>query len=125
MADFTAAANDQSLICVQLEHEAAIANVEDILKVEGIDVFFIGPSDLSQSMGYPGQPHAPPVAAAIAQAQRKIVAADQILGMPATTANVREFVDLGVRYLYTHLPKLLGAGTAAFLDAAQARSKQS
>jgi 4-hydroxy-2-oxoheptanedioate aldolase len=119
MADFTAAANDQSLICVQIEHETAIANVADILQVEGIDVFFIGPSDLSQSMGYPGEPKAPPVAAAIAQAQRQIIAAHKTLGMPATTDNLGELVGLGVRYIYTHLPRLLGAGAAAFLKAAQ------
>src|SRR5262249_58546827 len=47
MADFAEAANAQSLICVQLEHEAALANIDAILAVEGIDVFFIGPSDLS------------------------------------------------------------------------------
>jgi 2-keto-3-deoxy-L-rhamnonate aldolase RhmA len=41
------AANEQSLVCVQLEPEAAIDNADEILKVEGIDVFFIGPSDLS------------------------------------------------------------------------------
>lgn len=117
MADFTTAANEQSLVCVQLEHETAISNVDDILKVEGIDVFFIGPSDLSQSMGYPGQPNAATVAAAIAQAQRKIVAADKLLGMPATTENVGAMVGLGVRYIYTHLPRLLGAGAGAFLKA--------
>ena len=65
MPDFAAQANAQSLVCVQLEHAAALANIDDILAVEGIDVFFIGPSDLSQSMGYPGNPKAPPVAKAI------------------------------------------------------------
>jgi len=119
MADFTIAANDQSLVCAQIEHEAAVSNIDDILKVEGIDVFFIGPSDLSQSMGYPGQPNAPSVAAAIAQAQRKIAAAHKILGMPATAENVEEMVGQGVRYIYTHLPRLLGAGVTSFLKAAQ------
>jgi 4-hydroxy-2-oxoheptanedioate aldolase len=117
MADFTAAANDQSLVCVQLEHEAAIGNVGDILKVEGVDVFFIGPSDLSQSMGHPGNASAPVVANAIGEMQRQIVAAKKTLGMPATTDNVASLVGAGVRYIYTHLPKLLGAGTAAFLKA--------
>jgi 4-hydroxy-2-oxoheptanedioate aldolase len=117
MADFTAAANDQSLVCVQLEHEAAIGNVGDILKVEGVDVFFIGPSDLSQSMGHPGQPNAPAVAKAIGEMQRQIVAAKKTLGMPATTDNVASLAGAGVRYIYTHLPKLLGAGSAAFLKA--------
>jgi len=38
MADFAQAANAQSLVCVQLEHEAALANIDAILAVEGIDV---------------------------------------------------------------------------------------
>src|SRR5205085_151656 len=50
MSDFAAHANAQSLVCVQIEHEEAIANIDEILNVDGIDVFFIGPSDLSQSM---------------------------------------------------------------------------
>jgi 2-keto-3-deoxy-L-rhamnonate aldolase RhmA len=70
-------------------------------------------------MGYPGQPNAPSVAAAIAQAQRKIAAAHKILGMPATAENVEEMVGQGVRYIYTHLPRLLGAGVTSFLKAAQ------
>lgn len=120
MGDFTAAANEQSLVCVQLEHEAAIHNVEDILQVEGIDVFFIGPSDLSQSMGYPGTPSAPPVDKAIKETLSKIVAVGKTPGMPASADNVSRLLGSGVRYIYTHLPKLLGTGAGAFLTAAKA-----
>jgi len=117
MKDFVAAANEQSLVCVQLEHEAAIHNVGEILKVDGVDVFFIGPSDLSQSMGHPGNPAAPAVAKAIAETRAAIVAAGKLPGMPATTDNVASLVGSGVRYIYTHMPRLLGAGSAAFLKA--------
>lgn len=117
MPDFTKAANEQSLVCVQLEHEVAIRNADEILKVEGVDVFFIGPSDLSQSMGYPGNPGEPSVAKAISETRAKIVAAGKIPGMPATTENVAGLVGAGVRYIYTHLPRLIGAGSAAFLKA--------
>jgi 4-hydroxy-2-oxoheptanedioate aldolase len=117
MPDFTAAANEQSLVCVQLEHEAAIRNVDELLRVEGVDVFFIGPSDLSQSMGHPGNPGAPAVAAAIAETRAKIVAAGKIPGLPATTEHVASLLGAGVRYIYTHLPRVLGAGSAAFLKA--------
>ncbi len=117
MPDFTEAANAQSLVCVQLEHAAAIRNVDDILKVDGVDVFFIGPSDLSQSMGHPGNPAEPSVAKAIAETRAKIVAAGKTPGMPATADNVAALVGAGVRYIYTHLPRLLGAGSAAFLKA--------
>ena len=119
MADFTTAANEQSLVCVQLEHEAAIDNADEILKVEGIDVFFIGPSDLSQSMGHPGNPGAPVVAKAISDTLAKIIAAGMTAGMPAKTETVAALVDQGVRYIYTHLPRLLGAGAAPFLKASR------
>jgi 2-keto-3-deoxy-L-rhamnonate aldolase RhmA len=117
MPDFTAAANEQSLVCVQLEHEAAIRNTDEILQVEGVDVFFIGPSDLSQSMGHPGNPGAPAVAKAITATRGKITAAGKISGMPATADTVAALVRDGVRYIYTHLPRLVGAGAAAFLNA--------
>jgi 4-hydroxy-2-oxoheptanedioate aldolase len=117
MPDFIAQANAQSLVCVQLEHEEALRNLGEILGVEGIDVFFIGPSDLSQSMGFPGDPKAPPVARAIEEALAAIVAAGRVPGMPATAETVGDVVGKGCRYVYTHLPRLLGTGAAAFLFA--------
>lgn len=116
--DFTAQANEQSLVCVQLEHAEAIANAEAILAVEGIDVFFIGPSDLSQSMGYPGQPGAPAVAQAIDETLAKILRAGKTPGMPAAADSVARVIGAGVRYIYTHVPRLIGTGASHFLKAA-------
>lgn len=118
MADFAAEANAQSLVCVQIEHENAVANLGEILEVPGVDVFFIGPSDLSQSMGFPGDPKAPAVARAISGALRQIAQAGKTPGMPATSETLASVVGSGCRYIYTHVPKLLQAGTAAFFDAA-------
>jgi 2-keto-3-deoxy-L-rhamnonate aldolase RhmA len=117
---FTQAANEQTLICAQIEDEAAIQHVEEILIVDWIDVFFIGPSDLSQSMGYPGNPKAEPVAKAIDATLEKIIAAGKIPGMPATAENVASVVTRGVRYIYNHTATLLGAAAAAYLKAGQA-----
>jgi 2-keto-3-deoxy-L-rhamnonate aldolase RhmA len=117
MPDFAAAANAQSLVCVQLEHAEALANLDAILAVDGIDVFFIGPSDLSQSMGFPGDPKAAPVARAIETTLASIVAAGRTPGMPATAETLAQVVGSGCRYIYTHLPRLLGAGAAGFLKA--------
>ena len=119
MADFASAANAQSLVCVQIEHVEALANLDDILRIDGIDVFFIGPSDLSQSMGYPGNPKAPPVAQAIDQALAKIRDAGRVPGMPATTETLAGVISSGCRYIYTHVPKIVSAGAAAFLKAAR------
>jgi len=115
MADFARQANAQSLVCIQLEHQAALRNIDAILAVDGIDVFFIGPSDLSQSMGFPGDVKAPPVAEAIEAALARIVAAGRIPGMPATPDTLAEVQAKGCRYIYTHLPRLLGIGASAFL----------
>lgn len=117
MPDFAREANAQSLVCVQIEHEDAVANIDEILAVPGIDVFFIGPSDLSQSMGHPGNPKAPPVAAAIERTLARIREAGTAPGMPATAETLADVRGRGCLYIYTHLPRVLGAGAAAFLKA--------
>lgn len=118
MADFVASQNAGSLVCVQIEDREAVDNIDEILAVDGIDVFFIGPSDLSQSMGHPGNPKAPPVAAAIEATLAKIVAAGRAPGMPATAEALPEVVGRGCRYIYNHLPRVLGSGAAHYLAAA-------
>jgi len=118
MPDFAAHANAQSLVCVQIEHQEAVANVDEILKVDGIDVFFIGPSDLSQSMGYPGDAKAPPVAAAIEQTLATILAAGKVPGMPATIETLGTVIGSGCQYVYNHLSRILDAGAREFLGKA-------
>jgi len=115
MPDFVAAQNAGSLVCVQIEDQEAVENIDEILGVDGIDVFFIGPSDLSQSMGYPGNAKAPPVANAIDETLTKIVAAGKVPGLPATADALPEVVGKGCRYVYNHLPRILGAGASAYL----------
>jgi len=46
---------NEILVIVQLEGKEAIQDIDNIMKVEGIDILFIGPYDLSQSLGVPGQ----------------------------------------------------------------------
>lgn len=116
MPDFVREANAQSLVCIQLEHAKAIENVDELLAVDDIDVYFIGPSDLSQSMGHPGNPKAPPVQDAIEKTLARIVAAGKTPGMPATADSLDQVIASGCRYIYTHLPKLFGAGAQAFLS---------
>jgi 4-hydroxy-2-oxoheptanedioate aldolase len=121
LADYVKAANDATLVAIQLEDEAALGNIDELLKVDDIDVFFIGPSDLSQSMGHPGNPKAPAVAAAIDSSFRKMIAAGRTPGTPAAAESVREVLDKGVRYIYTHLPRLLASSAKAYLKAAHGK----
>ncbi len=119
MADYVRAANEATLIAIQLEEREAIDNLEELLQVPGVDVFFVGPSDLSQSMGHPGNPRAAPVAEAINRSFARIVAAGRIPGTPATADNVSDVLSKGVRYIYNHVPRLLAASAKAYLEKAR------
>ena len=119
MDRYVETANRETLVCVQLEEEEAIRNADEILRVEGVDVFFIGPSDLSQSMGYPGRPDTPAVKEAIDSTFARIVAAGKIPGTPAGGDTIQNALEKGVRYTYTHLTRLLAGASAEFFKAAK------
>src|SRR5688572_31727458 len=119
LSDYVKAANERTLIAIQLEDQPAIENIDELLKVDDIDVFFIGPSDLSQAMGHPGNPKAPVVAQAIDSGFRKMLAAKRTPGTPATGENLQGVLDKGVRYIYTHLPRLLASSAKAYLASAK------
>jgi 2-dehydro-3-deoxyglucarate aldolase/4-hydroxy-2-oxoheptanedioate aldolase len=74
-------ANDEILVILQVETPQAIENLDAIGKVPGVDALFIGPMDLSTSMGHLGNPAHPEVQAAIATVEAKAKA----LGMPLGT----------------------------------------
>ena len=65
--DYLKTVNDELLIIVQIETQEAVDNVEKILSVEGVDAFFVGPIDLSTSMGLMEQVEHPKVQEAIAK----------------------------------------------------------
>jgi 4-hydroxy-2-oxoheptanedioate aldolase len=114
MDRYVETSNRETLVCVQLEEEQAIHNVDEILQVEHVDVFFIGPSDLSQSMGFPGNPKAPPVKEAIDNTFEKMIAAGKIPGTPGSIDSVNGVLDKGILYIYTHVTKLLGYAGANY-----------
>ncbi len=115
MDGYVEEANREVLVCVQLEELEALRNLDEILRVEGVDVFFLGPSDLSQSLGLPGQGGAPEVQAAMARAFAAIVAAGRVAGSAGSAEAIARYLEQGCLYAYTHLPSLLAAGAAGFL----------
>ena len=115
MSEYAERANDRTIVCVQLEEAEAIANVDEILEVDGVDVFFIGPSDLSQSMGFPGRPNVPEVREAMAGSFAKIRGAGKISGSAGSADAIEGYMDQGVQYLYTHLTTLLSTASQGFL----------
>lgn len=54
-ADYFAKANEKTMVAAQIECKEALEEVEGIASVKGLDMLFIGPADLSQSLGIPGQ----------------------------------------------------------------------
>lgn len=62
----------ESLVIVLIEHINAVKNLTDILSVEGVDGFIVGPYDLSGSLGMPGQFEHPSMIAALSEVQRVI-----------------------------------------------------
>ena len=80
-ASYLKRANDEILVILQVETPQAIQNLEEIGKVPGVDLLFIGPMDLATSMGHFGNPAHPEVQAAIATVEAKAKA----LGIPLGT----------------------------------------
>lgn len=65
IAKYLSHANEQSLACIHIESKKALKNLEGILSVPGIDMVYIGPTDLSVSLGYEGNIDHPEVLKAV------------------------------------------------------------
>jgi 2-dehydro-3-deoxyglucarate aldolase/4-hydroxy-2-oxoheptanedioate aldolase len=83
---YIASANAQTVVVVQIEHKDGVANVDEILQVQGIDALFIGPYDLSGSMGILGQVSDARVLAAIDKVRTACASSNMPLGIFCATA---------------------------------------
>lgn len=98
--DYARHADEQICLIVQAETVTALDNLKAIAAVDGVDSVFIGPSDLSASMGYLGQPGHPEVQAAIAQALRDIAALGKAPGTLAGSPEAfRTHASNGAKFL--------------------------
>ena len=79
--EYVSNANKELVVMIQCEHKEAVKNFDEILKVDGIDSVFIGPYDLSASMGLTGQISHPDVKNAIAQVKEKCLRAGRPYGI--------------------------------------------
>jgi 4-hydroxy-2-oxoheptanedioate aldolase len=91
---------NEALIILQLEGQQALNNLDDIMDVEGIDILFIGPYDLSQSLGVPGQVDHPRVIEQMTQivekAQQRGITVGTFLD---TFEHIVRWKKAGVKYL--------------------------
>lgn len=98
--DYLDRADEQMCLLVQIENREGLANLEDIAAVEGVDGVFIGPADLSASMGHRGNPGHPEVQAAIEGAIRRIVKSGKAAGiLSADETLARRYIELGATFV--------------------------
>jgi 4-hydroxy-2-oxoheptanedioate aldolase len=99
-AEFVTRANDEVVLALQIESAAGIDAVDGILALAGIDVLFIGPYDLSQSLGIPGEISHPKVFAAAERIASTAEAQGVALGVFTNSEqDARRWLEIGVRYL--------------------------
>jgi 2-keto-3-deoxy-L-rhamnonate aldolase RhmA len=89
-------ANENTAVILMIEHINAVENIEEIIKVEGIDCLFIGPYDLSTSMNKAGQTTHPDIQRAIAKVKERAEGANIPLGIFGTTPKaVKPYIEGG------------------------------
>jgi 4-hydroxy-2-oxoheptanedioate aldolase len=113
--DYLARASETVSLTVQIESEAAVAAVEEILAVDGVDAIFLGPSDLAASMGALGQQEHPQVRAAVEHCITAAKAAGKPAGVNAfNPATARSYLAAGVAFV------LVGADVAILARGSEA-----
>ena len=111
-------ANDEMCVVVQAETVAAIDNLAAIAGTPGVDGVFIGPSDLSASMGHVGKLSHPDVVATVGEALKTIRAAGKHAGLLCLDeAEVGNFVECGANFVGVGVDTLLIGNAARSLAA--------
>lgn len=92
--------NEETMIVVHIEGQRGLNNLDEIMTVDGLDVLFLGPYDISQSLGMPGDVRNPKVEAALKEAAGKARAQGRAVGSYAKDVEMGKWlIDLGVQYL--------------------------
>lgn len=118
LAEYVSASEEALLVVVQVEDRVGLREVEAIAAVPGVDVVFIGLTDLSQDLGAPGRFDHPALREAVEHAFRQIRAQGKAAGVPVTEAAMaEEYVALGATYVTANDVRLLLDASVAFVAA--------
>jgi 4-hydroxy-2-oxoheptanedioate aldolase len=116
--DYVERVNDETLVLPQIETLEAVAALDDLVRVPGVDGFIIGPRDLAMAMGYPAGPARPEVEAAVDRITKTVLDAGLLVGTTAQTgARAKELMGKGHRILLHNVTALLKNGAAAYFGA--------
>jgi 4-hydroxy-2-oxoheptanedioate aldolase len=114
IADYVATADQEICLIIQVETRAAYENLDALLAVDGVDGIFLGPADLSASMGYNGRMDEPEIVTMVKRAMAQVRAAGKIAGTVSfSEAGVREYQSAGAN--------MIGIGADALLLARAVR----
>lgn len=110
--------NREILLIAQIETQQAIKNLDEILSVQGIDMIFIGPSDLSQSFGVPGKTKDPHVVAAIESIIEKAKKAKKPIGLfCGNIEDSKHWAEKGIQMFLAGSQALIAQACANYVDA--------
>jgi 2-keto-3-deoxy-L-rhamnonate aldolase RhmA len=106
--DYLRKANEELMVILQIETVEAVENLEQFLKIEGVDVFFIGPFDLAVSMGYAHDPKNPEVLQMIERIITMIKKKGKTAGIYASNVEqTKQAIQWGARYILTDLTEAM------------------
>jgi 2-keto-3-deoxy-L-rhamnonate aldolase RhmA len=99
-AEYMQSANEDIAVIIQAEHRDAVENIEKIVRVEGIDGVFVGPYDLSASLGQTGRVDHPVVVSAIDRVREACLEAGIRLGIFGMSAGeLKPFIENGFTFI--------------------------
>lgn len=106
------------MVIVNIEEAQAVENIDAIASVDGLDVLFIGTSDLSFSLGFRGRQEHPRVQEAIAEVVKAARKHNKVLGAPVGDSELmKKYVEQGFRFFQASTDlRLMAAGARQFLD---------
>lgn len=113
-------ANQDTTVVVHIESAEAIERLDELLIIDGIDVYYLGPVDLSNDLGIPGRTTDPGVVRLVDEAIAAIIRGDRVAGCIVNgMEDLRRLKGQGVQYFACHALRFMLAGVAEFLGEAR------
>ena len=121
VTDYYRKANEQTLTVILIEDIVAVENLAEMLTLDNIDVYFMAPSDLAQTMGHTGGMNHPDVQAVVTRCIAQIVAAGKVAGTVANDDNVEGYIEKGARFFLTSWQPWIARGANQYLSKVAAK----
>ena len=116
IGDYFQVASEELCLILQVETAKGLENLDDIAQLPGVNAIFIGPADLSASMGFPGQMHHPEVVATIKAAIERLKKLGVPVGfMALDPVAAQGYIDQGVDFTAVSVDMVLLAESVAKL----------